>query len=240
MKEQHGRDASNAFEDVGHSSDAREQMKAFEIAELHPVRSTSMRANLDFTLFLLVGRREKAGQSSSTDRHTQWSGIGEWQWLVVETAPSSGDSDHRHSLLSLGQSTARRYQSTSDGHLETCLCFCDWTKEKRFCCFERKSEKSTKTARVFPLLFEDSLDMSTEDQLTRIESMTNVELRAELKRHGCSTSGVKKDLLAKLRLALVKHHSEEKPADLPSVGLHSSVHLIAMLVVLSAISRSVD
>jgi cytochrome b involved in lipid metabolism len=31
LKEQHGKDATNAFEDVGHSSDAREQMKAFEI-----------------------------------------------------------------------------------------------------------------------------------------------------------------------------------------------------------------
>jgi cytochrome b involved in lipid metabolism len=37
LKEQHGLDASNAFEDVGHSSDAREQMKQFEIAEIHPV-----------------------------------------------------------------------------------------------------------------------------------------------------------------------------------------------------------
>ncbi|CAF2471127.1 unnamed protein product [Rotaria sp. Silwood2] len=39
LKEQHGRDASNAFEDVGHSSDAREQMKAYEIAQIDPVRS---------------------------------------------------------------------------------------------------------------------------------------------------------------------------------------------------------
>ena len=37
LKEQHGKDASNAFEDVGHSTDAREQMKAYEIARLHPV-----------------------------------------------------------------------------------------------------------------------------------------------------------------------------------------------------------
>ncbi len=37
MKEQHGKNATNAFEDVGHSSDAREQMKAYEIAKLHPV-----------------------------------------------------------------------------------------------------------------------------------------------------------------------------------------------------------
>ncbi|CAF3478765.1 unnamed protein product [Rotaria socialis] len=34
LKEQHGRDATNAFEDVGHSSDAREQMKAYKIAKL--------------------------------------------------------------------------------------------------------------------------------------------------------------------------------------------------------------
>jgi cytochrome b involved in lipid metabolism len=36
LKEQHGLDASNAFEDVGHSSDAREQMKTYEIGQLHP------------------------------------------------------------------------------------------------------------------------------------------------------------------------------------------------------------
>jgi len=36
LKEQHGKDATNAFEDVGHSSDAREQMKAYQIAKLHP------------------------------------------------------------------------------------------------------------------------------------------------------------------------------------------------------------
>ena len=38
LKEQNGRDASNAFEDVGHSSDARDLMKQYEIAELHPVK----------------------------------------------------------------------------------------------------------------------------------------------------------------------------------------------------------
>ncbi|CAF0868989.1 unnamed protein product [Rotaria sordida] len=36
LKEQHGRDATNAFEDVGHSSDAREQMKTYEIAQVDP------------------------------------------------------------------------------------------------------------------------------------------------------------------------------------------------------------
>ncbi|CAF1469457.1 unnamed protein product [Adineta ricciae] len=50
-------------------------------------------------------------------------------------------------------------------------------------------------------------------QLNRIESMTNVELRAELKQRGCSTSGVKKDLLAKLRTALQKEYQDN------SVGL---------------------
>jgi cytochrome b involved in lipid metabolism len=46
LREQHGRDASSAFEDVGHSSDAREQMKAYEIAELHPVN--------EFILYLFI------------------------------------------------------------------------------------------------------------------------------------------------------------------------------------------
>lgn len=34
LKEQHGLDASNAFEDVGHSTDAREQMEAYVIGRL--------------------------------------------------------------------------------------------------------------------------------------------------------------------------------------------------------------
>ena len=46
------------------------------------------------------------------------------------------------------------------------------------------------------------------NQLTRIDSMTNVELRAELKRRGCPTSGNKKDLLAKLRVALQKEYEQ--------------------------------
>jgi len=37
LKEQHGLDASNAFEDVGHSNDAREQMQQYEIGQLHSV-----------------------------------------------------------------------------------------------------------------------------------------------------------------------------------------------------------
>jgi hypothetical protein len=48
-------------------------------------------------------------------------------------------------------------------------------------------------------------------QLTRFESMTNVELRAELKRRGCPTSGNKKDLLAKLRASLEKEYEQNLP-----------------------------
>ena len=44
LKEQHGLDASNAFEDVGHSSDAREQMKTYEIGVIAKVR-------IHFTIF---------------------------------------------------------------------------------------------------------------------------------------------------------------------------------------------
>ncbi|UJR16320.1 hypothetical protein I4U23_003226 [Adineta vaga] len=54
-------------------------------------------------------------------------------------------------------------------------------------------------------------------QLTRIESMTNVELRAELKQRGCSTSGIKKDLLAKLRVALQKEYQDN------STGLSQNI-----------------
>ena len=45
-------------------------------------------------------------------------------------------------------------------------------------------------------------------QYARFETMTNVELRAELKRRGCPTSGNKKDLLGKLRAALDKEFGQ--------------------------------
>ncbi len=48
------------------------------------------------------------------------------------------------------------------------------------------------------------------NQLAHIETMTNVELRAELKQRGCSTSGNKKDLLAKLRVALQKEFEQNQ------------------------------
>uniref|UniRef100_A0A5F9DCD3 Cytochrome b5 n=1 Tax=Oryctolagus cuniculus TaxID=9986 RepID=A0A5F9DCD3_RABIT len=40
LREQAGGDATENFEDVGHSTDARELSKTFIIGELHPVRET--------------------------------------------------------------------------------------------------------------------------------------------------------------------------------------------------------
>lgn len=37
MLEQAGRDATESFEDVGHSMDAREMLKQYYIGEVHPV-----------------------------------------------------------------------------------------------------------------------------------------------------------------------------------------------------------
>ena len=55
-------------------------------------------------------------------------------------------------------------------------------------------------------------DMQLADQLTLIETMTNVELRAELKRHGRPISGNKKDLLARLRTALQQEYERNVQA----------------------------
>lgn len=38
LLEQAGRDATESFEDVGHSIDAREMLKQYYIGEVHPVR----------------------------------------------------------------------------------------------------------------------------------------------------------------------------------------------------------
>ncbi|NWS58466.1 CYB5B protein, partial [Chunga burmeisteri] len=38
LLEQAGRDATESFEDVGHSTDAREMLKQYYIGEIHPVR----------------------------------------------------------------------------------------------------------------------------------------------------------------------------------------------------------
>ncbi|CAF3124497.1 unnamed protein product [Rotaria socialis] len=59
-----------------------------------------------------------------------------------------------------------------------------------------------------------------EDQLAYIDKMTNVELRAELKRRGCSTSGIKKDLIAKLYAAIHKeteNSSLNNSVELPQI-----------------------
>ncbi|CAF0956821.1 unnamed protein product [Didymodactylos carnosus] len=47
------------------------------------------------------------------------------------------------------------------------------------------------------------------NQLSRIGALTNVELRAELKRRGCSSTGNKKDLLARLRAAMQKEFDQQ-------------------------------
>jgi hypothetical protein len=60
------------------------------------------------------------------------------------------------------------------------------------------------------------------DQLSRFDTMTNVELRAELKRRGCPTSGNKKDLLAKIRVALQKEY-EQQSYDLNRSSMNNSV-----------------
>ncbi|NXP46295.1 CYB5B protein, partial [Heliornis fulica] len=39
LLEQAGKDATESFEDVGHSTDAREMLKQYYIGEIHPVRT---------------------------------------------------------------------------------------------------------------------------------------------------------------------------------------------------------
>lgn len=42
--EQAGGDATESFEDVGHSSDAREMLKQYYIGDVHPVRTSWARS----------------------------------------------------------------------------------------------------------------------------------------------------------------------------------------------------
>lgn len=42
LLEQAGRDATESFEDVGHSTDAREMLKQYYIGEIHPVRTSPL------------------------------------------------------------------------------------------------------------------------------------------------------------------------------------------------------
>ncbi len=67
-----------------------------------------------------------------------------------------------------------------------------------------------------------------DEKLKNFYSMTNVELRAELKRRGCPTSGNKKDLLAKLRAALEKEYEQntnhhETPVTYTNLPIHDQV-----------------
>ncbi|NXG99965.1 CYB5B protein, partial [Loxia leucoptera] len=45
LLEQAGRDATESFEDVGHSTDAREMLKQYYIGEVHPVSASSGECN---------------------------------------------------------------------------------------------------------------------------------------------------------------------------------------------------
>ncbi|NXG67417.1 CYB5B protein, partial [Hemiprocne comata] len=42
LLEQAGRDATESFEDVGHSTDAREMLKQYYIGEIHPVSTAAV------------------------------------------------------------------------------------------------------------------------------------------------------------------------------------------------------
>uniref|UniRef100_A0A8C0IH15 Cytochrome b5 type B n=1 Tax=Bubo bubo TaxID=30461 RepID=A0A8C0IH15_BUBBB len=46
LLEQAGRDATECFEDVGHSMDAREMLKQYYIGEIHPVRTSWLKPKL--------------------------------------------------------------------------------------------------------------------------------------------------------------------------------------------------
>lgn len=45
LLEQAGRDATESFEDVGHSTDAREMLKQYYIGEVHPVSAPTGECN---------------------------------------------------------------------------------------------------------------------------------------------------------------------------------------------------
>ncbi|NXA07674.1 CYB5B protein, partial [Sapayoa aenigma] len=64
LLEQAGRDATECFEDVGHSTDAREMLKQYYIGEVHPVRPCC------WGVWLLV-------PAPNTETHTFWS-----TWLI--------------------------------------------------------------------------------------------------------------------------------------------------------------
>ncbi|NXE85202.1 CYB5B protein, partial [Cochlearius cochlearius] len=49
LLEQAGRDATESFEDVGHSTDAREMLKQYYIGEIHPVRTSWLQQPLSNT-----------------------------------------------------------------------------------------------------------------------------------------------------------------------------------------------
>lgn len=56
--EQAGGDATESFEDVGHSSDAREMLKQYYIGDVHPVRTSRARRACRERKLAATGRDE--------------------------------------------------------------------------------------------------------------------------------------------------------------------------------------
>lgn len=86
LLEQAGRDASEAFEDVGHSSDARDMMKKYKIGELAEEDRVSI--------------EKKSPWVSSNDDSPSTSGNGWMSWLAPLVLGVLATLVYRHFFLS--------------------------------------------------------------------------------------------------------------------------------------------
>ncbi|NWR66582.1 CYB5B protein, partial [Bucorvus abyssinicus] len=75
LLEQAGRDATESFEDVGHSTDAREMLKQYYIGEIHPVRTCWLPQPLSYVGGDCIGMR--ISQTHPPRRVFFWS-----TWLI--------------------------------------------------------------------------------------------------------------------------------------------------------------
>ncbi|KAG5312145.1 PREDICTED: cytochrome b5-like isoform X1 [Acromyrmex echinatior] len=66
LLEQHGQDATEAFEDIGHSTDARQMMESYKIGEL--VEAERMEDS---------GKRIRDWSNKNEDSSSSW-----WSWLI--------------------------------------------------------------------------------------------------------------------------------------------------------------
>ncbi|CAH1389897.1 unnamed protein product [Nezara viridula] len=85
LLEQAGRDATEAFEDVGHSSDARDMMKKYKIGEL----AEEDRVNID----------KKSPWTTSNDDAPSTSGNGWMSWLAPLVLGVLATLVYRHFFL---------------------------------------------------------------------------------------------------------------------------------------------